>query len=93
MRGRVLLLVASLAALAAPATSCKRDGDTRQKDDAHGPIPAPAGLVASGTLREPDAFWGRIRRGAGSALRSAPENAAGALLAWAGADSSLATVV
>ncbi|HEY1691267.1 MAG TPA: hypothetical protein VGG39_03855 [Polyangiaceae bacterium] len=88
MRARWVLLLA-----AALAVSCKRDGGSQGKEDAHGPVAAPTGLIAAGTLREPDAFWGRIRRGAGTALRSAPESAAGALLAWAGADPSLATLV
>ncbi len=57
------------------------------------PIAAPALLSAEGTLRDPDAFWGRIRTGAGAALADTPTTAAGLLLAVAGCDPALGALV
>ena len=85
LRRPVLLLV-----LAALAFSCKHDATRDQRASSQSPVPAPATLIAEGTLRDPDAVWGRLRKGAGRSLARMHDTAAGALLAWAGADPGVA---
>jgi len=57
------------------------------------PVAAPATLTAEGTLRDPDAFWSRIRAGGGPSLTDAPSTAAGALLLVAGCDPTLGSLI
>jgi hypothetical protein len=87
---RPALLVVLLAALAA---SCKHEAAGLFSEEDRKPVPAPASLVAEGALKEPDAFWRNVRKGSGAALAASSDTAAGALLAWMGADSSLAPLI
>jgi hypothetical protein len=89
----VVRRLASLALLAALAVSCKRDTPADSHAASETPIPAPATLIAEGTLRDPDAFWGRLRKGGGAPLATMHEAAAGAILAWAGVDPAVAPLV
>ena len=90
MRSRLALLLL----LAAPALACKHEQPAAQVHPAtEPPVPAPGNLVAEGTLRDPDAFWTRLRSGSGGAFAAMPETAAGAILAQAGVDPSLASLV
>jgi hypothetical protein len=74
------------------AVSCKQDAPSSHAVD-EAPVPAPGTLIAEGTLRDPDAFWSRVHKGGGSALSQVPQSAAGAILAWAGGDPALASLV
>jgi hypothetical protein len=79
---------------AAFAISCKHEVPAPVVHPAtEPPVPAPANLIAEGTLRDPDAFWKRLRDGAGPELARMPDSAAGSILGWAGADPSLGAVV
>jgi hypothetical protein len=57
------------------------------------PVPAPASLTAEGTLRDPDAFWSRVRTGGGTTLSDTPTTAAGVLLLLAGCDPGIGSLV
>lgn len=83
----LLLLSTSL------AVSCKHDATPGPHAASESPVAAPATLIAEGTLRDPDAFWGRLRKGGGPALARMHDTAAGAILGWAGADPEVATLV
>jgi hypothetical protein len=87
---RRLFLLLLLAALAA---SCKHDATREQRASSQSPVPAPATLIAEGTLRDPDALWGRLRRGGGRPFARMHDTAAAVLLAWAGADPGVAPLV
>jgi len=89
----VLRRLVLLPLLAALALSCKHDATREQRAASQSPVAAPATLIAEGTLRDPDAFWGRLRRGGGRSLARLHDTAAGALLAWAGADPGVAPLV
>lgn len=56
-------------------------------------MPAPPGLIAEGTLREPDAVWSHVQKGSAGRLAGMPDSAAGAILSWAGADVTLGPLV
>lgn len=75
------------------ALSCKHEAPPPPQAPSETPVAAPATLVAEGTLRDPDAFWGRIRKGAGAALAGSPDSAAGVILERAGVDPGLAPLV
>jgi hypothetical protein len=79
--------------LAALAIGCKHDAAPSPHPASESPIAAPASLIAEGTLRDPDALWGRIRKGSSGALAQMPDTAAGAILSWAGVDRSLGPLV
>ncbi|MGD0525462.1 MAG: hypothetical protein ABSE49_09980, partial [Polyangiaceae bacterium] len=81
------LLVLALAA------GCKRDGSAASHAASTTPVAAPATLVAEGTLRDPDVFWGKLRKGGGAPLAMMHATAAGAILGWAGVDPSVAPLV
>jgi hypothetical protein len=85
--------IALLPLLAALAISCRRDAAPAPHAVSEAPVAAPATLVAEGTLRDPDAFWGRLRQGGGAATMRMPETAAGAVFAWAGIDPALAPLI
>jgi hypothetical protein len=88
LRPAVLSLVAIL------VLACKHETPPPEVHPAtEAPVPAPDTLIAEGTLRDPDAFWGRLRAGSGSALAGMPETAAGFIVARAGVDPSLAELV
>jgi hypothetical protein len=89
-RVALLLLLASVASM---GPACKHDPTPAPHAASEPPIPAPATLIASGTLRDPDAFWAHLRKGGGAAFAHAPESAAGAILEWAGVDPGLAPLV
>ena len=85
--------LALLALSAALALSCKHDATPALHGGSESPVSAPATLIAEGTLRDPDAFWSRLRKGGGVALARAHDTAAGAFLAWVGADPGVAPLV
>jgi hypothetical protein len=89
----VLRRLALLPLLAALAVSCKHDATLAQRTASTSPVPAPPTLIAEGTLRDPDTFWGRLRNGGGPALARMHDTAAGAILARAGADPEVASLV
>src|ERR1700733_9303739 len=70
--------------------SCK-SGPTPPPFEA--PVAAPDSLFADATLRDPDAFWARVRSGGGGALMSLPDTAAGVVFAKAHLDPRLAHLV
>jgi hypothetical protein len=82
----LLSLVATL------VIACKHETLSQVHPATEAPVPAPDTLIAEGTLRDPDAFWGRLRAGSGGALAGQP-TAAGAIVARAGVDPSLAELV
>jgi hypothetical protein len=83
----------ALLMLIAAAFSCKHETPPAPPAPTETPVAAPATLVAEGTLREPDAFWGRLRKGGGAALAGSPDSAAGVILERAGVDPGLAPLV
>jgi len=85
-----LALVPLLAAL---AVCCHREAAPASRAADESPVAAPATLIAEGTLRDPDAFWARLRKGVGGATSRTAETAAGAILAWAGVDPALAPLL
>lgn len=87
---RRLALVASLVSV---ALACKHDAPPAPHAASEPPVPAPPTLIAEGTLRDPDAFWGRLRKGGGEAFARTPETAAGVILSQAGVDPALAPLV
>jgi hypothetical protein len=89
----VVRRLALLALYGALAVSCKHDATPAPHAASESPVPAPATLIAEGTLRDPDAFWSRLRKGGGVALARMRDTAAGAILAWAGADPEVAPLV
>lgn len=90
MRARLTLL----SLVATLVIACKHETPPPPVHPAtEAPVPAPDTLVAEGTLRDPDAFWGRLRAGSGGALAGMPETAAGVVVARAGLDPSLAELV
>jgi len=89
----VLRRLAFLVLLAVLVVSCKHEPTPAQRAANEGPVAAPSSLIAEGTLRDPDAFWGRLRKGGGPTLARLHDTAAGALLAWAGADPAVAPLV
>ena len=90
---RRIALPALLVSLASMGPSCKREEPPPPHAASESPVPAPPTLIVEGTLKDPDAFWGRLRKGAGAAFAHSPESAAGAILQWAGIDPSLAPLV
>lgn len=88
-----MLRASTLLVIAALAMSCKHDASSPFRIEDRAPIAAPSTLTAEGALREPDALWRRFRRGSGAAAGGLPDTAAGAVMAWAGADPSLAPLV
>ncbi len=87
---RRLALVSLIAAL---AVGCKSGGSAASHAASTTPVPAPLTLIAEGALRDPDAFWGRLRKGGGAPLARMHDTAAGAILAWAGVDPTVAPLV
>jgi cholesterol oxidase len=92
-RRRIVSPLALLPLLAALAVSCRKDAPPGPHAASESPVAAPATLIAEGTLRDPDAFWGRLRQGGGAATTRAAETAAGAILAWASVDPALAPLL
>ena len=85
--------LAPLALLAALVVACKHDVLTESHASSLTAVPAPATLVAEGALRDPDAFWAKLRKGGGAPLAYMHDTAAGAILGWAGVDPSVAPLV
>jgi hypothetical protein len=68
----------------------------REKQSATGAVdvpPPPDTLLIEGTLRDPDAFWSRVREGAGGPFMSQPATAASFILRRAHLDPRLANFV
>jgi hypothetical protein len=88
------IALASFVSLGACSDSCGKTDPGAQLRDGAGadlpPIPAPEGLLAKGWIRNLDAAWGRVQRGAGSALLLLPPTGGGLACAAAGLDSDFA---
>ena len=85
-------LCARVALVGTLVASCK-PGGARRAADVASPVAAPESLFGEGTLRDPDAFWARLRGGAGGALMSMPDTAAGVVIQRARLDPRLAHLV
>jgi hypothetical protein len=88
--GRLALFPPTATLIAALAVSCHKGAPPAPHAASESPVTAPATLIAEGALRDPDAFWGRLRKGGGATTARMPETAAGAILSWAGVDPALA---